>query len=166
MKNRGILLGITVLLLIMNLSGCQETSNQNNNHQNNTTNNSTNTSNGNQTNNTTNGTHQNNTTENTFLGDWEVVDSPDYETWSFYSNLTAKNYIAQNFEGNIITTIVWFDYTIDSTTLCLSTKDDAPESPNYYSLCYSYVFSENATRLQLFSDGISVMDLQKMPFES
>ena len=158
MKNKGVILGITVLLLIMSLSGCQETSNQNNNHQtNNTTNNSTN---------TTNGTHQNNTTENTFLGDWEVVDSPDYETWSFYSNLTVKNYIAQNFEGNIITTIVWFDYTIDSTALCLSTKDEAPESPSYISLCYSYVFSENATRLQLFSGGIPVMDLQKMPLES
>ncbi|MFA5102302.1 MAG: hypothetical protein WC525_04045 [Candidatus Thermoplasmatota archaeon] len=161
------ILGIAVLLLVVSLSGCQETSNQDNNHQtNNTTNNSTNTSNGNQTNNTTNGTPQNNITANTFLGDWEVVDlSPDYETWSFYSNLSAKNYLAQQFEGNTITTIVWFNYTIDPTTLCFSTKDETPGSPNYISMCYSYVFSENATRLLLSSNGIPIMDLRKMPVE-
>jgi hypothetical protein len=161
MKKKGMILYVAVLLLSMSLSGCQETSNNNDNYQTNT---STNTSNENQTQNNTNGTQQNNITENTFLGDWEVVElSPDYETWSFYSNLSAKNYIVQQFEGNIITTIVWFDYMIDPTTLCFSTKDEIPGSPNYISICYTYVFSENNTRLEFSSNGIVIMDLQKMP---
>lgn len=146
---------------MVSISGCQDTSNQNGNHQ---TNNTTNNTNGNQTTNNTNGTQHQNTTENAFLGDWEIVGaSPDYETWSFYTNQSAKNYLDQEFEDNIITTIVWFDYTNDTTTLCLTTKNETSDSPNYFSICYSYLFTENATHLTLSSNGIVIMDLDKMP---
>jgi len=137
MKDYRLILGVTVLLLVVGLSGCQEKSNENGNQQHNT--------------------------DNKFIGDWEIVSSsPDYETWSFYANGSAKNIQDQEFEGQSMTTIWWFDYTKDNTSVCLSTKNQSSDSSNYSSECFSYSFSENTTRLSLSSNGIVIMDLVKI----
>jgi len=147
MKNKPlIIIAIIVLLFFICLSGCQEQKNQN----------------GNQTDNSTNGNQQHNTTVNRFLGDWEAIDiAPEYETYSFYANLTVKNYLVQIFEEQPLPSESWFNYTYDSTTLCFST-DSSPSSPDYMSICYTYVFSQNATRLTLSSNSIVIIDLVKM----
>jgi hypothetical protein len=147
MKNKPILIiAMMILLFCICFSGCQEQKNQN----------------GNQTGNTTNGNQQHNTTQNKFLGDWEAIDvAPEYETYSFYANLKAKNYLIQIFEGEPLPSVSWLNYTYDTTTLCFST-DASPGSPDYLSICYSYVFSQNATRLTLSSNNIVIIDLVKM----
>lgn len=147
MKNKPILIiAIMVLFFSICLSGCQEQKNQN----------------GNQTDNTSNGNQQHNTTENKFLGDWEAIDvAPEYESWSFYTNHTVKNYLVQIFEEQPLPSESWFNYTYDTTTLCFSTGT-SPNSPDYMTICYSYIFSQNATRLTLSSNSIVIIDLVKM----
>jgi hypothetical protein len=156
MKNTPILIIATMLvILFICFSGCQEQTNQNGNNQNNNTT-------GNQTGNTTNETQQHNTTQNKFLGNWEVIDiAPNNETWVFYANLTAKNILTQIFDGEPSTSISWFDYTNDTTTLCFSTNA-SPDTSDYFSICYTYLFSQNATRLTLSSNGIIIIDLVKL----
>ena len=149
MKKNSVFVGVLVVLLFVALSGCQEENNEN-------INNITNNSNGNQ---------QDNITDNKFLGIWEVVDLSDYETYSFHGNGSVKNYQIQKIEGQSFTTISWFDYTIENTSICFSTKDKSPDSPDYFSICFSYLFSENATHLALYYNGIVIMDLIKMPVE-
>lgn len=156
MKNTSILIIATILLIFfICFSGCQEQTNQNGTHQNNNTT-------GNQTGNTTNGNQQHNTTQNKFLGNWGVIDvAPNNETWVFYANLTAKNILTQIFDGEPSTSTSWFDYTNDTTTLCFSTNA-SPDTSDYFSICYTYLFSQNATRLTLSSNGIIIIDLVKL----
>ena len=137
MKHKSFLL-ITIVLLITTLcfSGCQEQTNQN-------------------------GNHTNTTTENTFLGDWETtIDPPEYESYSFYDNQTVKNYYLQKFEDQLLPSETWFTYTYDDTNLCFSSG--TPGSPDYFSICYTYTFSQNDTHLTLSSNGIVIIDLVKI----
>lgn len=135
---------IVIVMFFVFFSGCQEQSNENGNNQ-------TNTSNGNQ--------HD---TQNGFLGDWQVVDTGFvYETWTFYANLSAKNYLIQDDHGERITSVHWFDYTWDNTRLCFSTNG-APDSEDYFSICYSYLFSENETHLRFSHNEIVIMNLMKI----
>jgi hypothetical protein len=98
-----------------------------------------------------------------FLGDWEFVRSEiDYEIWSFCTNGSARDNITQDEDGQSITSEVWYDYSIDNTSICFSTKNESVDSPNYISICFTYNFSENATRLTLSSNNIVIMDLEKI----
>jgi hypothetical protein len=134
MKQQWVILSAIVLLFSICLSGCQESNNQNGN--------------------------QPETAKKKIIGDWSVVTAGlEEETYSFYENNTAKDVFNQLFEGQPITTISWYDYTIDNTTLCLLTKNLSADN---ISLCYSYVFSENATRLTLSFNNVEVMDLVKI----
>jgi hypothetical protein len=101
--------------------------------------------------------------DNLFIGDWKIIDSsPDNETWSFYTNGSAKNILTQVFEGVPMTTVSWFNYTQNDTSLCLSSMDTTPGSPDSYAQCFSSVFSENATHLTLSLQGNVVMVLTKI----
>ena len=157
MKDYRLILGVCVLLLIVCLSGCQEKSNDDGNQ-------TQNNDDGSQQHNNDDGDQQPNT-DNEFIGDWEIVSSsPDYETWSFYVNGSAKNIqTTEEDNGQPYTTIAWFEYTNDTTSICLSTINQSPGSSNYTSVCFSYSFSQNSTRLTLSSSGIVIMDLMKMP---
>jgi hypothetical protein len=137
MKDPRLIFCITLLLISVCLSGCSEKSSNDGNQQHNT--------------------------DNEFIGDWEIVSSSsDYETWSFYTNRSAKNILTQDIEGQLITTISWYDYTKDNTSVCISTKNQSPDSPNYISMCFSYSFSGNATHLALSSNDIVIMELVKI----
>jgi len=137
MKNSRQIFCITLLLISVCLSGCYEKNNDD-------------------------GTQQDNT-NNKFIGDWESFrSSSDYEIWSFYTNGSAKNILTQDFEGQPMTTISWFDYTKDNTSVCFSTKNESPGSPNYISLCFTYSFSDNTTHLTLSSNSIVIIDLVKI----
>jgi len=137
MKNYRVILGVVLFLTIVGLSGCQKTTNENGNHP--------------------------EPNDSKFIGDWEVANStPDYETFSFYENGSVKDSLDQIFEGQTLNMISWFGYTIDNTTVCLSTKNVSAGSPDYISVCYAFSFSNNATRLSLSSNGILVMDLVKI----
>jgi hypothetical protein len=46
--------------------------------------------------------------------------------------------------------------------VCLSTSNAPAGSPDYVSVCYTYSFSQNTTRLALSSNGIVIMDLVKI----
>ena len=141
MKNKFLsIITLLLLALLICLTGCQEQNNQNGNQ--------------------TNGKNDDKNV-NKFLGDWEaIIDPPEYESWSFYENHTVKNYLLQKFEDQILPSTTWFDYTYDTTTLCFSTG--TPGSPEYFSICYSYAFSQNTTRLTLSSNGIVIIDLIKL----
>ena len=155
MKKKAMIVLVTILLLFATLSGCEEKNNGNGNH-------TTNTTNGNHTGNTINGDSQHNTSENPFLGSWEVIGtSPSYETWTFYANYSTKNYLVQEFEDEMLTSISWFEYIYDETTLCFTTNA-SPDAPDYFSIRYSYLFSENATRLTLSHNNIVIIDLTKI----
>jgi hypothetical protein len=159
MKNTPLLIIATMFFLFfICFSGCQEQTNQNGNHQNNNTT-------GNQTGNTTDGNQHHNTTQNKFLGGWEVIDiAPDNETWVFYANLSAKDTLTQIFDGEPSTSITWFEYMNDTTTLCFSTNA-SPDTSDYFSICYTFLFSQNETRLTLSSNGIIIIDLVKLSQE-
>lgn len=109
--------------------------------------------------------HQNNTT-NEFLGDWgEIVGSTlSFENWSFYENGSAKRNLTEYYENQWTTGISWFDYTIEniSADICFVPKNESPGSPNYFSMCFSYRFTNNSTHLSLSSNGIIVIDLVKL----
>ena len=101
--------------------------------------------------------------DNIFIGDWEMVRSvTDFEIWSFYTNGSAKNIITQDFENQSMTSISWYDYTRDNTTVCFSSKNQTVGSPNYISICFSYSFSDDTTRLILSSNNIVIIDLVKI----
>ena len=137
MKNFKLIFCIILLLICVCLSGCNTKSNNNGNQQHNT--------------------------DNIFFGDWESYRSPsDYEIWSFYTNGSAKNILTEAFEGQPMTTISWFNYTINDPNVCFSTINQSQGSPNYISMCFSYSFSENTTRLTLSSNNIVIMDLVKI----
>ena len=157
MKDYRLILGVCVLLLIACLSGCQEKSNNDGNQ-------TQNNDDGSQQHNNDDGDQQQNT-DNEFIGDWEIVSSsPDYETWSFYTNESAKNIqTTEEDDGQPLTTIAWFEYTNDTTSVCFSPQNLSADSPNYFSECFLYSFSQNSTRLTLSSNGIVIMDLMKMP---
>jgi hypothetical protein len=136
METSRLMFYMTIVLIGLCLSGCYEKS-------------------------TTDGNQQHNT-NNSFIGDWELVRSvSDYETWSFYTNGSARNIITQDFENQSTTTVLWYDYTKDNMSICFSTKDQSIGDPNYISICFSYSFSENSTRLTLSSNNIVIMDLVK-----
>jgi len=101
--------------------------------------------------------------ENSVIGDWEIFrTATDYEFWSFYTNGSAKNTITENVEGTIMTTIVWYEYTKDNSSVCFSAKNESADSPNYFSMCFSYRFSDDTTHLILSSNNIVIMDLVKV----
>lgn len=128
---------ITFLLIGLCLSGCIEKS--------------------------TNDGNQPHNTENRFIGDWKMVRSPtDYEIWSFYTNGSAKNMITEDFENQSMTSISWYDYTKDNSSVCFSSKNQTVGSPNYISICFSYSFSDDTTRLTLSSTNIVIIDLVKI----
>ena len=149
MKNHVIIIGVIVLLLMIFLSGCQEKINDNRNP-----------SNGNQTNNSN---HSSN--NNKFIGNWKIVESsPDYETWSFYTNGSVQSLLTQQEDNQPITTIFWYDYTIiDNTTVCLLGHPSADVSGTPSPQFLTYSFSNNNTRLTWSLNGIIVKDLVKMP---
>ena len=140
MKHYKLIFCITFLLISVFFSGCNEQSNKDGNQQ-----------------------HNTNNSDTAFIGDWEIFrSSSDYELWSFYTNKTAKNIITQDVEGQIITTTLWYNYTIENTSICFSTVNQPPGSPNYISLCFSYSFSDNSTRLILSSNNIIILELEKI----
>jgi len=137
METSRLIFCIIILLIGVCLSGCYEKS--------------------------TNDGNQQHNTENRFIGDWEMVRSvTDFEIWSFYTNGSAKNIITQDFENQSMTSISWYDYTKDNTTVCFSTKNQTVGSPNYISICFSYSFSDDTTRLILSSNNIVIIDLVKI----
>jgi len=137
MKNARLILCVTLLLMSVCLSGCQEKSSNNGNQQ--------------------------HTTENTFIGDWyDISSSPDNDSWSFYMNKTAKDLLTQDIDGQSTTTISWYDYTNDNTTLCFSPINQSVGSSSYFSECFSYSFSDNTTHLAFSSNGIVIMDMRKI----
>lgn len=141
------MIGVIILLLIVILSGCQEKNNNNGNS-----------SQGNQTNNSNN--YSNNSK---FIGDWKKVgSSPDYETWSYYPNWSAKNLLIQQIDNQPITTISWFSYTINNASICLSSEGLSADSPDYLTECLKYSFSNNATHLTMSYNGVIVQDLLKI----
>jgi hypothetical protein len=98
-----------------------------------------------------------------FIGSWQNVDmSPDNETWTFYTNGTVKYSVIQVFEGNIINSTSWFNYEVKTDTLCLSSIEVSPESPSSYSECYGYAFSDNDGSLTLTFNGTIAFVLAKM----
>lgn len=136
MQKSPLLIGLVILLVGACLSGCNENKNNENQHQDLTT---------------------------RFLGDWEFVRSEiDFEIWSFYTNGTTRDNITQDEDGQIITSEVWYDYSIDNTSICFSTINESVDSPNYISMCFTYNFLDNATRLKLSSNNIVIMDLKKI----
>ena len=97
-----------------------------------------------------------------FIGSWEIVSSnPDYETWEFFTNGSAKNFIIQKYEDQNISRTVWYSFTVKSDSLCLESKDVDANSPNYISTCYTYTFSHNTSRVSLFYNDITVMVMEK-----
>jgi len=137
METSRLIFCIIILLIGVCLSGCYEKS--------------------------TNDGNQQHNTENRFIGDWEMVRSvTDFEICSFYTNGSAKNIITQDFENQSMTSISWYDYTKDNTTVCFSTKNQTVGSPNYISICFSYSFSDDTTRLILSSNNIVIIDLVKI----
>ena len=103
------------------------------------------------------------TNENSVIGDWEIFrTATDYEFWSFYTNGSAKDTITEDVEGKIMTTIVWYEYTKDNSSVCFSATNESTDSPNYFSMCFSYEFSDDATHLILSSNNIVIMDLVKV----
>jgi hypothetical protein len=98
-----------------------------------------------------------------FLGNWEYIRSAlDYETWSFYTNGSAKNIINTDYDGQMLTSEVWYDYIIDNSTVCFSTKNEPVGSPNYVSMCFTFNFSDQYTHLTLSSNSIIIIDLEKI----
>jgi len=137
METSRLIFCITFLLIGICLSGCNEKSTDNGNQQHNT--------------------------DNRFIGDWEIVRSDsDYEIWSFFTNGSAKNIITQDFEDQSMTTILWYDYTKDNASVCFSPKNQTVGSSNYFSMCFSYSFSDDTTHLILSSNNIIIMDLVKI----
>ncbi len=92
-------------------------------------------------------------TDNKFIGRWKRIDTVDYETWTYYTNESVENIIIQNLDGLNDTSIVWFTYTVDSDNICTYLED--------ISICYTYIFSENSTRLSLYYEDIEAMVLIK-----
>ncbi|VVB62045.1 Uncharacterised protein [uncultured archaeon] len=136
MKNSKLIFFIVILLIVVCLSGCQKNSDNDGDQHN---------------------------TDNKFIGDWEIVNSsPDYETWSFYTNGSAKNILTQELEGQSMTTIAWFDYTKDNSNVCFSPKNESVGSSNYFSECFVYNFFDNTTRLTLSSNDIIIMNLVRI----
>lgn len=152
MNHKATVFLLFILLLCVSLSGCQQTQNGNN---------TTNDQNGNPTGDIT-GDDQQNTNGNPFLGSWQVTDTTaSYESWTFYANHSAQDYLIQELDNETLTSVTWFEYIVDETTLCF-TSNASPDSPEYFSICYTYGFSENATRLMFSHNAIVIMDLQKI----
>jgi len=102
-------------------------------------------------------------TGNSIIGTWKIVDSsPDNETYSFYTNGSAKDILSQVLDEEPLTTVSWFTYTSNETSLCLTSPESAPGSNDSYTECFSSVFSENASRLTLSFKGTVAMVLTKM----
>lgn len=100
-----------------------------------------------------------------FIGNWEFIRSAlDYETWSFFTNGSAKNTITESVDDQLITTEIWYDYIVDDTvmSICFSTKNEPVGSPNYVSICFNYNFSIDFTHLTLSSHNIVILDLEKV----
>ena len=135
MNKNSVIITLVIMLVCIFLTGCQEHGNQNGDQQ---------------------------YPENIFIGTWEIINSAFYyETWTFHANSTAKNFLIQEYEGEKINATYWFNYTTDNTTLCFSTNG-SPDSSSYFSICYSYLFSENATRLAFLYNDIVIMNLMKL----
>jgi hypothetical protein len=102
-------------------------------------------------------------TDSRFLGSWKNNDaSPDNETWTFYTNASVKSVITQELDEESLTSTSWFKIKVNGSSLCLSSPDVSPESPSYYSECFAYEFSENASSFSLSFDGTVFMVLSKI----
>jgi len=135
MKNYGLIISVTLLLIVVGLSGCQEKTGNGGNQQ----------------------------IDSRFIASWTNVEfSPDVEIWTFYTNGSTMSYSSRNFEGGFINLTTWYNFTVDSDQLCLFSKDVAPSSPLYLSICFSYSFSENLNRLMLSDEGTIIMDFNKI----
>jgi hypothetical protein len=98
-----------------------------------------------------------------FYGSWKTVGSfSNNETWTFYSNGTVKNVQNQVLDEVPITSIVWFNYTVNDDDLCFSSIDVSPGSPSYYSECFGYQFSDTANRVTLSFNGTTAMIFAKV----
>jgi hypothetical protein len=99
-----------------------------------------------------------------FIGEWEYIRSAlDNETWSFYENGSAKNIVNTDDDGLMITTESWYDYVLDNSSVCFSTKNEPVGSPNYITMCFTYQFTNESTHLTLSSNNIVILDLEKLP---
>jgi hypothetical protein len=100
-----------------------------------------------------------------FIANWEFIRSAlDYETWSFYTNESARNNITETVDGESITTRIWYDYVLieSNRSICFSTKNEPVGSPNYVSIYFNYNFSNDFTHLTLSSHNIVILDLEKI----
>jgi hypothetical protein len=127
---------LTVLLVAVSLSGCQENT----------------------------GDEGTQTPINSgFIGRWLNIDtSPDNETWTFFTNGTVEYSVSQLFEGSFINSTSWFNYVVETDTLCLSSIEVSPETPSSYSECYGYAFSDNDSSLTLTFNGTIAFVLAKI----
>ena len=129
MKTYGLIISVTLLLIVVGLSGCQEKTDNGKNQQ---------------------------MTDTRFIASWNNVASPDVEIWTFYTNGTVNNRMTQNMDGDLINSTAWYNFTVNADQVCFSSTDVVPGSPD---TCYTYSFSENLSRLMLSSNGIIIMDL-------
>jgi hypothetical protein len=136
MKKRVVSVGLVLLLVVIGLSGCQEK---------------------------TGDSETKKQFDSRFIGEWQNVEtSPDNETWTFYINSTVKDVRTQEFEGEPLTSTSWFNCEVNADDLCLSSIDELPDSPSYYSECFGYVFSDDTGRLTLSFNGLTFMIFTKI----
>jgi len=97
-----------------------------------------------------------------FIGSWQNIDtSLDHETWMFSTNGTVQYSVTLVVEGNTISSPSWFNYEVKTDTLCLSPIEVLPESSSSYGECYGYIFSDNVSRFILPFHGTIVFVLVK-----
>ena len=100
--------------------------------------------------------------KNIIIGTWETVeDSLDNETWTFYSNGTAKTvstYLEGGEEEPYIL-VSWSNYEIDDDKLCFAQLDEYSNDPP---VCFDYEFSNDNNSLTMFFEGVVSLALSKL----
>jgi hypothetical protein len=129
MKKQLIICGITILLLMLGLSGCLNNSNDNSNKD--------------------KGNGQNSEV-NLFIGKWKTIPHVVYANGSIFnessSNSTFYNNGTMGSESVENKEIIWTPYTINNNQICLG-EANASEY-----LCYNYEFSDNGTNAILVAE--------------
>jgi len=106
-----------------------------------------------------------------FIGTWIAVEFPVYienvsevsVTWTFtlnYSTFFNSNtiYITNIYKGNVSEAVHGFKVYDENSTLCVT----PPNLPYDFSMCYTYIFSNENTILTLKYLGNQVMKFNKV----
>lgn len=129
MKNLLIICGITILLLMLGLSGCLEDNNKDNGGS---------------------------SVANPFIGKWKTTPHDVYQNGTRFnensSNSTFYNNGTMGSESVVADEIIWTPYVIQNNQICFG------EANTSDFLCYDYEFSNNGTKATLvayYSDPYS-----------